>query len=94
LGCTGAPLGCIQVGNLIIRSFEDMNAVKIVGQGSVNLVGTVYTPAGDTQLAGSTGGTVRGQVVTGRIELLGGTGPAVIFDPTHVPATRRATLVE
>ncbi len=80
--------------NLIIRSEDDHNAVKIVGQGAVHLEGTVYAPAGDVQLAGGSGGTIQGQLVAGRVELLGGTGPAVIYDPAKVPATRRALLVE
>lgn len=91
---SATSIGGITVNNLIIRSFEDRNAVKIVGQGTVALAGTVYTPAGDTELAGSTGGTVRGQLVSGTVALLGGTGPAVVYDPANVPATRRSWLVE
>lgn len=80
--------------NLIIRSVEDKNAVTIVGQGSINLLGTIYAPAGDVSLAGGSGGTVHGQVVGGTISLLGGAGPVVIYDPGRVPATRRTVLVE
>ena len=80
--------------NLIIRSSDDKNAVKIVGQGQVNLYGTVYAPAGDIALAGNSGGTVNGQVVGGTVEVLGGTGPAVIWDRNRVPPTRRSVLVE
>lgn len=80
--------------NLIIRSLENRNAVQIVGQGEINLYGTVYAPSGDVTLAGSTGGTIHGQLVAGIIDLLGGAGPAVIYDPAYVPPTRRSWLVE
>ncbi len=81
--------------NLIIRSASDRtNAVKIVGEGNVSLLGTVYAPLGEAYLAGSSGGTVVGQVVAGQVSLLGGTGPAVIYDSARVPPTRRSTLVE
>ena len=80
--------------NLIIRSLEDKNAVTIVGQGSISMWGTIYAPNGDVSMAGSTGGTVHGQVVGGRVSLLGGAGPVVVYDPARVPATRRTVLVE
>lgn len=87
-------IGGIVTDNLVIRSLNDHNAVKIVGTGNINLYGTIYAPMGDIQLAGSSGGTVNGQVIGGRVELLGGTGPAVIYDPSRVPATRQSYLVE
>ncbi|MHB1135060.1 MAG: pilus assembly protein TadG-related protein [Chloroflexota bacterium] len=80
--------------NLVIRAKEDSNAVKIVAQASMSLIGTIYAPAGDVQLAGGSGGSVRGQVVAGTVALLGGAGPAVIWDPTMVPLTKRTWLVE
>ncbi|MHB1417196.1 MAG: hypothetical protein ACYC1C_18275, partial [Chloroflexota bacterium] len=80
--------------NLIIRSLNDHNAIKIVGQGNINLFGTIYAPLGDVELAGSSGGTVTGQVVAGRVSVLGGAGPVVVYESANVPATRFAILVE
>ncbi len=80
--------------NLIIRSFQDGNAVKIVGQGDVSLLGTIYAPNGDVEISGSAGGTVHGQIVAGSVSFTGGSGTAVVYDPNYIPNTKFSWLVE
>lgn len=68
--------------------------VKLTGATSITLSGTIYTPCGDVQVAGTAGGTVHGQVIANTISLSGGAGPAVIYDTERTPDIPGPSLVE
>ena len=80
--------------NIVIWSSDTGDAVKIAGGGNVSLTGTIYTPYGNSRIAGTAGGTVHGQVVAKDIVLEGTSGTAVVYDGNNAPDTPGPTLVE
>jgi hypothetical protein len=81
-------------GIVIWSSNTGTNAVKIAGGSNINFGGTIYAPRGTVRVAGTTGGTVHGQVFANYIKFNGNSGTAVVYDSTMAPDTPGPVLVE